>query len=85
MKATEAEPCGVVTVIESPEAASGTRTVSLRGRGEDDGGDRVAEENLRGFGEAGQERAAVQDDFAAGQGKRWLDGEDDGRFWTFGS
>ena len=67
------------------EALSGTRTVSLRGRGEDDGGDGLAEENLRGLGEAGQKRAAAQDDFAAGQGKRWLDGEDDGRFGQFGS
>ena len=53
----------------------------LGGRGEDDRGDGVAEQDLGGVGEAGQQRAAVQADFAAGQRQRWFDGEDDRRFW----
>ena len=80
MKATEAEPWGVVTVMESPVALSGTQDGELGWRGKDDGANRLVEENLRGFGEAGEERAAVQDNFATGHGKRWLNGEDDGSF-----
>ena len=67
--------------MESPEAASGTRTVSWVGEAKTTVRAASTEENLCGFGEAGEQRAAVQDGIRRRAGKRWLNGEDDGRFW----